>query len=94
MFPVMRVHSALPRIYADAGRLQLDTVVPGHPVRRITDQFRAVPLQLIQVIERVGPTKFAGVNQAHEQIADTSPILGLVEQRVLAMQDGFLQHAF
>jgi hypothetical protein len=48
-------------------------------------------LQLGEVVEGVGPAEFAGVNQAHEQIADASPILGLIEERVLAMQDGFFQ---
>jgi len=34
------------------------------------------------------------MNQAHEQIADAGPILRLVEQRVLTMQDGSLQGSF
>src|ERR1039458_7193863 len=53
-----------------------------------------MPLQLGQVVEWVGAAQFAGVNQAHEQVADAGPILGLVEQRVLAMQNRFLQCSF
>ena len=52
-----------------------------------------VTLQLGQVIERVGPAQFARVDQAHEQVADVGAVGRLVEQRVLAVQDGLLQGA-
>src|ERR1035437_3526092 len=53
-----------------------------------------MPLQLGQVVEGVGAAQFAGVDQAHEQVANAGPILGLVKQRVLAVQNRFLQCSF
>ncbi len=50
-----------------------------------------MPLQLGQVVERIGVIQLAGVDQAHEQIADAGSVLGLVEQRILAVQNRFLQ---
>src|SRR5262249_16827739 len=43
------------------------------------------------VVERVDLVQVAGVDQAHEQVADAGPVLGLVEQGILAVQDGLLQ---
>ena len=37
-------------------------------------------LQLDQVVEGVGSTQLAGVDQAHEQIADLRPVQGAVEE--------------
>jgi len=68
-------------------------VIPGHPLRRTTLQLLSVPLQLSQIIERIGSVQLAGVDQAHEQIADAGAIQRLIEERVLAVQDGFLQSA-
>ena len=61
-------------------------VIPGHPFRWITLQLRGVPLLLGQIIERIGSVQLAGVNQTHEQIADSGAIQRLVEERVLAVQ--------
>jgi hypothetical protein len=41
-------------------------------------------LQLGQVVERVGLVQLTGVDQAHEQVANTSAVAGLGEQGVLA----------
>jgi hypothetical protein len=38
-------------------------VVSGHPFRRFGRQFLSVPLQLGQVVERIGAAQLAGVNQ-------------------------------
>ena len=43
-------------------------------------QLLGVPLQLGQIVERIGPIQFAGVDQTHEQIADSGAIQRLVEQ--------------
>ena len=51
-------------------------------------------MQLGQIVERVGATELAGVDQAHEEIADMSAVLGFVKKGVLAMKDGFLQGYF
>ena len=52
-----------------------------------------MPLQLGQIIERIDPVQLAGVYQTHEQIADCGAIHRLVEERVLAVQNRFLQGA-
>jgi hypothetical protein len=44
-----------------------------------------VALQLDQVVEGVSSTQLAGVDQAHEQIADLRPMQGAVEERILSM---------
>jgi hypothetical protein len=51
-------------------------------------------LQLGEIVERIGAAQFRGVDQAHEQIAHAGSILRLIEQGVLAVQDGFLQCSF
>jgi hypothetical protein len=50
-----------------------------------------VTLKLGQVIERIGPAEFAGVDQAHEHIPDVGAMASLVEQRILAMENRLLQ---
>src|SRR5580698_5897654 len=85
------IQHILCRVQECASPRQRRAVVPGHPIRRRLFQLLGVPLQLIQIVERIGAVQLAGVNQAHEQIADTSPVASLVKQRVLAMQDGLLQ---
>ena len=47
-------------------------------------------LKLGQVIERIGPAEFAGVDQAHEHIPDVGAMASLVEQRILAMENRLL----
>ena len=69
-------------------------VVPGHPRRRIGRQFACVPLQLGEVVERIGVGQFAGVDQAHEQIADFGAVQRAIEQSILAMQHGAFERAF
>ncbi len=53
-----------------------------------------VPLQLGQVVERVGAAQLAGVNQAHEQVAHLRPVQRPIEQCVLAVQHRPLQCPF
>ena len=65
-------------------------VIPGHPFRRLLFQLLGVLLQLREVVERIGFVQFAGMDQAHEQIADTGAVERLVEECVLAVQDRFL----
>src|SRR5262245_1239317 len=66
-------------------------VVPGHPPRGAGRDLVGVPLQLGQVVERVGLVQLAGVDQAQEQVADAGPVLRLVNQRMLAVQKDLLQ---
>jgi hypothetical protein len=44
-------------------------------------------MQGLQIGERIDPTELAGMNQAHVDVAHLGPLWGLVEQRILAMQD-------
>ena len=69
-------------------------VVPRHPLRWVGRQFLGVPLQLGQIVERVGAAQLAGVDQAHEQVADLRPVQGPIEQGVLAVQNRPLQCSF
>ena len=54
-------------------RLRL-AVVPGHPLRRAYGHFRGVPLQFGEIVEGIDPIQFAGVDQAHEEVAHPRPI--------------------
>ena len=61
---------------------------------RTAGQFFAVLLQFGQILKGIGLTKLAGVNQAHEQVSNMGTVLGFVEERVLAVQNRFLQGSF
>jgi len=50
------------------------TLVPGHPLRRRLLDPLAVPLQLVEVVERIGTIELAGVDQAHIQVTHTRPL--------------------
>jgi hypothetical protein len=69
-------------------------VVPGHPLRRVYGHLRRIPEQLRQVVERIDLIQFAGVDQAHEEIAHTRSVHRLIEERILAMQNSLLQCSF
>jgi hypothetical protein len=51
----------------------------------------AVFLHRGQVVEGIGIAKLARADEAHEQVANVSPVLGLIEERVLAVENCFLQ---
>ena len=46
--------------------LSLFEEVPGHPRRRIRRQLAGVPLELGEIVERIGARELTGVDQAHE----------------------------
>ena len=64
-------------------------VIPRHPLRWMLLQFFGVPLQLGEIVERIGSVQFAGVDQTHEQIADPGAVHGLVEECVFAITEIF-----
>ena len=68
-------------------------MIPRHPRRRIPSQLRSMFLQFREVVEGIDTVQFAGVDEAHEQITYLGTIFGLIEQRVLSMQDRSLQRA-
>jgi hypothetical protein len=51
-------------------------------------------LQRGQVVEGIGIAELARVDEAHEEVANVSPVLGFIEERIFAMQDGLLQGTF
>ena len=53
-----------------------------------------MPLQLGEVVERIGAREFAGVDQAHEQIAGFGAVQRAIEQSILAMQHRAFERAF
>ena len=53
-----------------------------------------MPEQLRQVAERIDPVQFAGMDQAHEEIARPRPVHRLIEERISAIQNSFLQRTF
>ena len=68
-------------------------VIPGHPFRRVLFQLLGVPLQLGQIVEWVDTIQLAGVDQTHEQIADSGAVQRLIKGCVLAVQNRFFQGA-
>jgi len=50
-----------------------------------------MPEQLRQVVERIDLIQFAGVDQAHEEIAHLSPVHRLIEECIPASKNRFLQ---
>ena len=60
-------------------------VIPREPLLGILEQLRGVFLKGRQVVERIDAVKRAGVNEAHEQITDVSPVLSLEEETALPM---------
>lgn len=67
------------------------SVIPRHPLLRTAGHQLAVFLQRVQVMEGIGIAELARVDEAHEHVANVSPVLGLIEERVLAVENRFLQ---
>src|SRR5437762_10942892 len=67
-------------------RLERVSIVPGHPIWRVPEQFSAVSLQLCQVVERVSAAELAGIDETHE-IAHAGAVLSLIEHSVLPMKN-------
>ena len=60
-------------------------IIPRHPAIGMFGDFRDVELQLIQIVKRIDAVEFAGIDQAHVNVADASSVAGLVEQGILAV---------
>ena len=54
-------------------------------------QFRGMPQQLREVVEGIGSIEVTCVDQAHEQIAYPGAVHRLIEELVLAVQNGFFR---
>ena len=64
-----------------------------HPLHGLAGEAVDVSMQGSQIIERVDVRKLTCVDQAHEQIADTSATLGFIEETIISMQNPFFQSA-
>jgi hypothetical protein len=53
-------------------------IIPGLPFLRAGGQFPGMALKFDQVVEGVGTAQLAGVDQAHEQIADLRTVQGAI----------------
>ena len=73
---------------------QRSLVIPRHPLPRILGQFGGMLLQLGQVVERIPARQFRGVDQAHEQVGYLGATLGFEEERVLSIENSFLEGSF
>jgi hypothetical protein len=51
-------------------------------------------MEFLEVVERIDLVQLARVNQTHVRIADRRPIIRLIEQRVLTMNNGFFEGPF
>jgi hypothetical protein len=58
-------------------------------LRGIRFQFVSVPLQVSEIVERIGAAEFGRVDQAHEQVADFRAIFGEIKQTVLPTMETF-----
>ena len=70
-----------------SGGGERDMVVPREPVLWGGGHGDGMPLQLGEVFERAGPTEFAGVDQAHVEVANVGAVLRFVKERVLTVKD-------
>jgi hypothetical protein len=52
------------------------------------------PQQLGQVVEGIDSAQQAGLDQTHVEVAHEGPAPGLVEERILAVEDRFFQGLF
>src|SRR3974390_321996 len=73
---------------------ELVAIVPRHPLLRTSSHRLAVFLQCGQVVEGIGITELAGVDEAHEQVPNMGTVLSFVEERVLAVENSLLQGTF
>lgn len=69
-----------------------DRLVPRQPLGRVARHIDGPPLQRGQVVKRVRPAQLGRVDEAHEDVAVANAFLGLVEERVVPMHDGLLEH--
>jgi hypothetical protein len=46
-------------------------------------------LQFGEVVKGIGVVQFAGMNEAHEQVAHFSTVLGLIKQTILPTTENF-----
>ena len=74
--------------------LECSAVVPGQPVIGVGGQRAGVLLQFGEVVEGINVVEFAGVNQAHKQIAHPRPVQRLKKVRIFAMQNRFFEGPF
>jgi hypothetical protein len=62
-------------------------VIPRQPPFGMLSQGLGAPSRRAEIVEGVDRIEAAALNEAHEQIADSGAVLGLVIERVFAVQD-------
>lgn len=55
-------------------------VIPWQPIRWNTLQLVGVPLQIGQIIERIGSIQFALMDQTYQQVAHSTAVQNLVDK--------------
>jgi hypothetical protein len=75
------------------GRLDGLPVIPRQPSGRVFGRLGSVSLEGHQVVERIDPIQLAGVDEAHENVADVRSVERLEAQGIFPMKDGHLQSA-
>ncbi len=69
-------------------------IIPGHPVPGIFENLGRMFLKGRQVIEGIDMLQIAGVDQAHEHVADEGAVLGLIKVSIFAIQNSLFQGPF
>ena len=72
---------------------QLLAVIPWEPKGNVGLHLFDMDHQCLQILEWIHLVELAGMNDAHVNVAHRSAIGGLVEHRILAMQDRLLERA-
>ena len=67
-------------------------IIPWQPVPGVFEDLGRMFLQGRQVIEGVDLPQIAGMDQAHEHIADEGAMLGFVEQTIFSVENRLLQN--
>jgi hypothetical protein len=51
-------------------------------------------LECFEIFKWIDLAKITGMNQAHEQITDVSPVLGFIKQRIFPVKDRLFKRLF
>lgn len=66
-------------------------MIPRAATPRVGRERVGVALQRGQILKRIHALQLAGVNQAHEEIADARAVRRLIKEHVFSVKDRFLQ---
>lgn len=69
-------------------------VIPREPPLGMSSNLAGIFLECDEVVEGIGPGELAGVNEAHEHVADVSAMLGAKVEAVFPVEDGPFERPF